>query len=184
MANDVTQILIKVSESGSDEAYNHLFSRVYDELKDIAMRQMKYERAGHTFSQTDLVHEVFFDLIDKDRIDWKNRSHFYGVAAICMKQILVDYARKRLAQKRGGDLTKQTYIDELIPADKDAQEIISLDNALQQLRQTDTRMADVVDYRFFGGLTIDETAEVMGISKNTVTRDWAKARGLLYRHLK
>ena len=184
MPEDVTQILIKVSEGDSDKAYNQLFDKVYDQLKDIAMRQMKHERAGHTFSQTDLVHEVFFDLVDKDRINWKNRSHFYGVAAICMKQILMDYARKRLAQKRSGDLTKQTYIDELIPAEKEAQEIISLDNALQQLRQTDKRMAEVVDYRFFGGLTIEETAEVMDISKNTVTRDWAKARGLPYRQLK
>jgi RNA polymerase sigma factor (TIGR02999 family) len=184
MADDVTQILLKVSESGSDEAYNHLFSRVYDELKDIAMRQMNFERPGHTFSQTDLVHEVFMNMVDKDRIDWKNRSHFYGVVAICMKQILVDYARKRLAKKRGGDITKQTYIDELIPAEKDAQEIISLDNALQELRKVDKRMADVVDYRFFGGLTIEETAEVMGVSKNTVNRDWAKAKGLLYKELK
>jgi RNA polymerase sigma factor (TIGR02999 family) len=184
MAKDVTQILIKVSESHSGEAYNRLFSKVYDELKDIAMRQMNFERAGHTFSQTDLVHEVFINMVDNDRIDWKNRSHFYGVAAICMKQILVDYARKRLAQKRGGDITKQTYIDELIPADEEAEEILSLDKALQQLRIVDKRMADVVDYRFFGGLTIEETAEVMGISTNTVTRDWAKAKGLLYRHLK
>ncbi len=184
MAEDVTQILIKVSESDSKDAYNRLFARVYDELKEIALRQMNYERSGHTLSQTDLVHEVFINMIDKDRIDWKNRSHFYGVAAICMKQLLVDYARKRLAQKRGGDLTRQTYIDELIPADKDAEEIISLENALQELRKVDSRMAEVVNYRFFGGLTIDETAEVIGISKNTVTRDWAKAKGLLYKELK
>jgi len=184
MAEDVTQILIKVSEDDSKDAYNRLFTRVYDELKIIAMRQMNYERQGHTLSQTDLVHEVFINMVDKDRIDWKNRSHFYGVAAICMKQLLIDYARKRLAQKRGGDLTRQTYIDELIPAKKDAEEIISLDNALQQLRKLDSRMADVVDYRFFGGLTIKETAEVMDISKNTVKRDWSKARGLLYRELK
>lgn len=184
MGQDVTQILIKVSQNHSDEAYNRLFSKVYDELKDIAMRQMNYERPGHTLSRTDLVHEVFINMIDKDRIDWKNRSHFYGMAAICMKQLLVDYARKRLAQKRGGDLTRQTYIDELIPADSDAEEIVSLDEALQELRKVDSRMADVVDYRFWGGLTIDETAEVMGISKNTVTRDWAKAKGLLYKELK
>lgn len=184
MANDVTQILINISEGDSEEGYNQLFDKVYDQLKDIAMRQMKYERNGHTFSQTDLVHEVFIDMIDKDRIDWKNRSHFYGVAAICMKQILVDYARKRLAQKRGGDLTRQTYIDELIPAEKDAKEIVAIDDALEELRKTDSRMAEVVDYRFFGGLTIRETAEVMGISINTVTRDWSKAKGLLYKDLK
>lgn len=182
MSINVTQILSDVSD-GSDEAYNRLFTAVYDQLRDIANRQMRYERDGHTFSRTDLVHEVFLKMAGHDQIDWENRTHFYGVAAICMRQLLVDYARKRLAQKRGGDLTKKTLISELIPAEKDAQEIISLDDALEKLKQFDDRMAQVVDYRFFGGLTIEETAEVMGVSKNTVKRDWAKARGLLYKEL-
>ncbi|MFO7846739.1 MAG: sigma-70 family RNA polymerase sigma factor [Balneolaceae bacterium] len=182
MSLNVTQILSEVSD-GSDEAYNRLFSAVYDQLRDIANRQMRYERDGHTYSRTDLVHEVFLKMTGSDQVDWQNRSHFYGIAANCMKQLLVDYARKRLAQKRGGDLTKKTLISEMIPAEKDAREIISLDDALGNLRQFDERMAQVVDYRFFGGLTIEETAEVMGISKNTVKRDWAKARGLLYKEL-
>lgn len=182
MSLNVTQILSEVSD-GSDEAYNRLFSAVYDQLRDIANRQMRYERDGHTYSRTDLVHEVFLKMTGSDQVDWQNRRHFYGIAANCMKQLLVDYARKRLAQKRGGDLTKKTLISEMIPAEKDAREIISLDDALGNLRQFDERMAQVVDYRFFGGLTIEETAEVMGISKNTVKRDWAKARGLLYKEL-
>lgn len=183
MKKNVTEILLQVKE-GSDEAYNRLFSVVYSELKSIAFRQLSFERIGHTLSKTDLVHEVFINLTDKDQIDWENRSHFYGVAAICMKQLLIDYARKRMAKKRGGDLTRQTYIDELVPAEKDAKEIISLDHAMQKLRNVDSRMADIVDYRFFGGLTIKETAEVMGISKNTVNREWTKAKGLLYKELK
>lgn len=180
---NVTQILSVVS-SGSDESYNQLFSAVYDQLRDIANRQLVHERSDHTFSKTDLVHEVFIKMTGNEDVDWKNRAHFYGVAALCMKQLLVDYARKRLAQKRGGDVTRKTYVDELIPAEKEAEEILSVEKALEKLRQMDSRMANVVDYRFFGGLTIEETAEVMAISKNTVTRDWAKARGLLYKELK
>lgn len=180
---NVTQILSEVSE-GSDEGYKKLFSAVYDQLRDIANRQIRHERAGHTLSKTDLVHEVFLKMTDHQEVDWKNRAHFYGVAALCMKQLLVDYARKRLAQKRGGDFTRKTYVEELVPAEKEAKEIVSVDEALFKLEKIDSRMAQVVNYRFFGGLTIDETAEVMGISKNTVTRDWAKARGLLYKELK
>lgn len=180
---NVTKILSEVSD-GSDESYNRLFSAVYDQLRDIANRQLVRERNNHTLSKTDLVHEVFLKMTDNQEVDWKNRAHFYGVAALCMKQLLVDYARKRQAQKRGGDFTRKTYVEELIPAEKEAEEIISVDEALEKLREMDSRMAKVVDYRFFGGLTIEETAEVMGISKNTVTRDWAKARGLLYKELK
>lgn len=184
MAEDVTQILIKVSKEGSDEAFNKLYSRVYDELKDIANQQISREREGHTLSRTDLVHEAFMKLVDTDQIEWKNRTHFFGVAAICMKQLLVDYARKKLAVKRGGDFSRQTYIDDLIPAVSEAKTILSLDEALKKLEQFDKRMTDVVNYRFFGGLTIEETAEILQVSKNTVNRDWAKARGLLYKEIK
>lgn len=182
MAENVTEILIKASD-GSEDAYNRLFSVVYDQLKNIAEQQMNYENPGHTFSRTDLVHEVFIKMVDKNRIDWKNRTHFYGVAAICMKQLLVDYARKKLAQKRGGDYSRQTYIDELIPAASEAKKIITLDSSLKKLEEFDQRMAQVVDYRFFGGLTIKETAELLNVSANTVKRDWAKARGFLLKEL-
>lgn len=183
MTDDVTQVLVKVVEGVSGDAYNQLFSRVYDELKHIAHLQMDTERAGHTFSKTDLVHEVFIKMMGNDQIEWKNRTHFYGVAAICMKQLLVDHARKKLAVKRGGDYTRQTYIDDLIPAVSEAETIISLDNALNKLETVDKRMAEVVNYRFFGGLTVDETAEILQVSRNTVNRDWAKARGLLYKEI-
>ena len=182
MAENVTEILLKASD-GSKHAYNNLFSAVYDELRNIAAQQLNLENPGHTFSRTDLVHEVFIKMVDKNRIDWKNRTHFYGVAAICMKQLLVDYARKKLAQKRGGDFSRQTYMDELIPEISEAKRIVSLDDALQKLETFDKRMAEVVNYRFFGGLTIEETAEVLGVSPNTVNRDWAKARGILLKEV-
>ena len=182
MQKDVTGILIEFG-NGSKEAYDELFTAVYDELREIAGKQLQHEQRHQTLSRTELVHEVFFKLVDKDQVDWKNRSHFFGVAAICMKQLLIDYARKKLTKKRGGDVVKQTYIDEIIPARQKAQQIINLDEALQKLHNINPRMAEVVDYRFFGGMTIEDTAEVMGISKNTVKRDWAKARGLLYKEL-
>lgn len=182
MQKDVTGILIEFG-NGSKEACDKLFTVVYDELREIAGKQLQYEQRNKTLSRTELVHEVFLKLVDKDQIDWKNRSHFYGVASICMKQLLIDYARKKLTNKRGGNVNKQTYIDELIPAKKIAQQIINLDDALQKLYKINPRMAEVVDYRFFGGMTIEDTAEVMDVSKNTVKRDWSKARGLLYKEL-
>jgi RNA polymerase sigma factor (TIGR02999 family) len=130
------------------------------------------------------VHEVYIKMMGNNQIEWKNRTHFYGVAAICMKQLLVDHARKKLTVKRGGDFTRQTYIDDLVPAVSEAKTIISLDNALKKLETVDKRMAQVVDYRFFGGLSIDETAEILKVSRNTVNRDWAKARGLLYKEIR
>lgn len=182
MQKNVTGILIEFSK-GSKEAYDELFTAVYDELREIAGKQLQYEQRHKTLSRTELVHEVFLKLVDKNQVEWENRAHFYGVAAICMKHLLIDYARKKLAKKRGGDVIKHTYIDELIPAKENAEKLLNLDEALEKLRKISSRMADVVDYRFFGGMTIKDTAEVMGISRNTVNRDWAKARGLLYKEL-
>ena len=182
MQNDVTELLIEFG-NGSKKAYNELFTAVYNQLKIIANKQLKYEDENHTYSRTDLVHVVFLDMVDKNEVDWKNRAHFYGVAAICMKQLLIDYARRKLRQKRGGDYIKKTYIDEMIPGKNDAKQFINLSDALEKLKNFNSRMAEVVDYRFFGGLTIKETAEVLEVSKNTVKRDWAKARGLLYKEL-
>ncbi|MCC5942519.1 MAG: sigma-70 family RNA polymerase sigma factor [Balneolaceae bacterium] len=180
---DITAILVEFG-NGSQKAYQMLFDSVYDELKRIASKQLSKERENHTFSRTDLVHEAFLNMIDIHRIDWKNRAQFYGVAAICMKRLLIDYARKKLTKKRGGDIIKKTFIDELIPGTENAKEIVKLDEALQKLREFDNRMAEVVDYRYFGGLTIEQTSEVLNVSRNTVKRDWAKARGLLYKELK
>ena len=142
MAKDVTEILIKVSEEASDEAYNKPFSIVYDELKDIANQQINRERDRYTFSKTDLVHEA-----------------------------IIDCTRKKLAVKRGGNFSRQSYIDDLITAISEAKTILSLDEALEKLEQFDKRMADVVNYGFLGGLTIEETAEILQVPKNTVNRD-------------
>lgn len=183
MNHDITNILHEV-ESGSDEAYKKLFSVVYKQLKDLAYQQMAREKAGHTYSQTDLVHELFIDLVGKNNINWKNRAHFYGVASICMRQLLIDYARRKSALKRGGLAENHTFIDELFRTGEQAEEIIRLDDALRKLEKLNRRLSDVVQYRFFGNMTIEETAEVLNISEATVKRDWAKARGWLYKELR
>mgnify|MGYP006272802671 CR=1 FL=1 len=180
MRDDVTKLLTEVRE-GSEQAYHKLFSAVYGKLEDIAHQQLRFESNDHTFSTRDLVHELFLRMADKKDVIWENRSHFYGVVSICMKQLLVDHARKKLAQKRGGGYKHETYIDELVPGEKDAQKIINLDQALEQLKELDERMAQVVEHRYFGGLTIEQTADVLDVSKNTVKRDWKKARGFLYK---
>jgi len=181
--DDITEILQEVMQ-GSDTAYNNLFSLVYGQLKKLASQQMSREQMGHTYSQTDLVHELFLDLVGKQNINWKNRAHFYGVASICMRQLLIDYARRKCALKRGGHLRNHTFIEELFNTEKQAEDIIRLDDALLKLEKLNKRLSDVVQYRFFGNMTLDETAEVMGISEATVKRDWAKARGWLYNELR
>lgn len=182
MKQDITRILLSVKQ-GSGEAYNLLFSTVYDELKLMAGKQIDSERKGHTYSRTDLVHEIFIDMIDIDLIDWKNRAHFYGVAAICMRQILIDYARKKLTQKRGGNAINQFVGDEMIEINEQAQELVELDDALKKMSKINQRFVEIVEYRFFGNMTIAETAEVLGISESTVKREWAKAKGWLYKEL-
>ncbi len=183
MNHNITELLLEVKQ-GSDAAYSQLFSLVYSQLKDLANKQMAKEPVGHTYSQTDLVHELFIDLVNKKNVDWKNRAHFYGLASICMRQLLIDYARKKFAKKRGGHSEKHTFIEELFNSEGQAEELIRLDDALTKLEKLNKRLSDVVQYRFFGNMTIEEVAEVMDTSEATVKRDWTKARGWLYHELR
>ncbi|HKK46747.1 MAG TPA: sigma-70 family RNA polymerase sigma factor [Balneolaceae bacterium] len=180
---EITQILQKVKE-GSSEAYDQLFPLVYDQLKSIAFKKMKNERKDHTLSHTELVHEVYLKLVDQTNIDWKDRAHFFAMASQCMRQILIDYARKKKADKRGGNKEPVTFIDTLMKVDRQADDLINLDSALQDLAKLNERLAEVVEYRYFGEMSIKDTAEVMNLSVSTVKRDWAKARGWLYKELK
>lgn len=182
MCHSIPNTLHKVN-NGSRKAYKQLFSVTYHELLTIAERMMRYEKKDHSYSGTDLLHEVFLDMVNMNQITWKNADHFYGVTAICMRQLLIDYARKENAQKRGGQLKKTEFIEEIIPAESSRDEKKDLKKALKQLRKFDQRMAEVVDLRFFKGYTIRETAVELGVSRNTVNRDWAKARGILYKIL-
>ncbi|TVQ03311.1 MAG: sigma-70 family RNA polymerase sigma factor [Balneolaceae bacterium] len=182
MNHDITELLHEVKQ-GSDAAYNKLFALVYSQLKELANKQMVKEQVGHTYSQTDLVHELFIDLANKKSVDWKNRAHFFSLASICMRQLLIDYARKKFALKRGGKASKNTFIEELFSTEEQAEELISLDDALKKLEKLNKRLSDVVQYRFFGNMALEEIAEVIGVSEATVKRDWAKARGWLYHEL-
>ena len=180
---DFTKLLINIRQ-GENGSSNKLFPLVYDELKRLAYSKLQKERQDITFTGTSLVHEVYLKMADQSTIQAKDKNHFLAIAARCMRQILIDHARKKKAQKRGGDQQDVTYIDELLKAQYEADQLIDLDEKLDELAQLDERMADVVTLRFFGRLTISATADALDISERTVKRDWAKARGWLYKELK
>lgn len=182
----VTERLIEVS-NGSQKAYNVLFPVVYDRLRRMAYRQIGQiggNPGEHTLSKTDLVHEVYLKLVRHDRIDWKGRTHFFAIAACSMRQILIDYARKKVRQKRGGREKEVTFLDEIMNVEYQAEELIQIDQALKKLTDYDARLAQIVELRFFGEMNFEDIAEVMNLSSRTVYRDWAVARGLLYKELK
>lgn len=177
-----TQLLNQVG-NGSEEAYDMLFRMVYEELKRLAYSKLQKEE-NITLTETALVHEVYLKMIDQTKIKANDKNHFIAIGARCMRQILVDHARKKKAQKRGGNQQDVTYVEELIKVKHEAEQLIDLDEKLHELAQLDKRMADVVTLRFFGEMTVEATAKALGISKRTVKRDWAKARGWLYKELK
>lgn len=181
--SEITSLLIEVQD-GSKEAYEELFPLVYDELKHLAFSKLQSERDDITVTETELVHEVYLKMIDQTRIKAEDKNHFLAIAARCMRQILVDHARKKKADKRGGSKRDVTYIDELLKVREESSEIVDLDNKLKELAQLDERLAEVVTLRFFGQMTVHATAEALDISERTVKRDWAKARGWLYKELK
>lgn len=180
---NITQLLTTLND-GDETAYKKLFSLVYDELRNIANRQLNYEYSDHTFSKTELVHEAYLKLIDHSSIDFNDRTHFYAIAARSMRQLLVDYARKKKADKRGGGQKPLPLDESLVQINDHAEQIIELDEHLEQLNELDERLAQIVELRFFAGLSIDETAKMLNLSASTVNRDWAKARGWLYQRLK
>ena len=179
---EVTQLLIAYGE-GDAQALDKLLPAVYSELHRIAMRQMRHERADHTLNATALVHEAYLKLADQNQISWQNRAHFFAISARVMRQVLISYARKHNAEKRGGGTPDTLLEGKEIALNDRADELIALDEALTRLSAFDERLAQVVEYRFFGGLTIEETASVMEISTMTVKRDWTKAKAWLYREL-
>ena len=149
---------------------------VYEELRRTARRYMRRQPSGHTFQTTELIHEAYLKVAKSDEQNWQNRAHFFGVAAKAMRQILVDYARSKSSQKRGGWKERVTLSDDTAISNNNSSEIVALDDALKQLAILDERKSRVVELRFFGGLTIEEIAEVLKISPETVNRDWQFAR--------
>ena len=179
---DVTRILSAI-EQGDPHAAERLLPLVYDELRKLAAQKMAHEAPGQTLQATALVHEAYVRLIRQDLPQWQNRAHFFAVAAQLMRQILVDHARLYRADKRGGGVCNLT-LDE---AEQDAQQIdvdiVALDDALKTLSAMDPQQGKVVELKFFGGLSIEDTAEVLGVSSSTVKRDWIMARAWLHREL-
>lgn len=160
-----------------------LFLAVYDELRRVAHRHLQHEATGHTLTTTDLVHQAYLTLSEQTRAQWSSRAHFMSVAATAMRRILIDHARSRLSAKRGGDM-RRIPLESAAPAVTQPPDLlVALDEALERLRSLDQRQAQVVECRFFGGMTEDETAEALGIAVRTTRRDWVKARSWLYREL-
>jgi RNA polymerase sigma factor (TIGR02999 family) len=183
---EITDALLAL-RSGAPHAADRLLARVYEELRAIAHRQLTAERPGHTMSSSDLVHEAYFRLVDQQRAQWTERTQFFAIAARVMRRILVDYARRHRALRRGG-VTERISLDDVEPARLSAaqrgDELLALDEALERLDAIEPRLGRVVECRYFAGLTETETAEVLGVTARTVARDWARARGWLYQELK
>jgi RNA polymerase sigma factor (TIGR02999 family) len=179
---------LAVLRRGAPEALDELLPLVYSDLRRIAHRQLAAEPTGHTLSTTALVHEAYLRFAREDRAEWSNRPQFFAIAARIMRRVLVDYARRHWAQRRGGVGQQWVQLEEADDAGalaiaSRADDLIALDEALERLAAVDERLGRVVECRFFGGLTEAETAEALGISQRTVARDWLMARGWLYREL-
>lgn len=179
---DITALLAAHS-SGDSDAMDELYPLVYEELRRIAHQRMRGERSDHTLRTTALVHEAYLELVDLDRVDWQNRRHFFALAARVMRNVLVDYAEKRNAQKRGGDVDRVPLEegDGAVPVA--LEDVLAVHQALERLETIDERQVRVVECRFFAGLTIEETANALGVSPATVGRDWRMARAWLNREL-
>lgn len=182
MSSDVTQLLDSWSH-GDGQALEKLTPLVYEELRRLAGYYLRRERAGHTLQSTALVHEAYLRLIGQREVEWKNRAHFFGVAAQMIRRILVDHARARQTEKRGSNMPKLSLDEALGVPEKNEWELIALNDALDTLATIDPQAARIIELRFFAGLSIEETAEVLGISLSTVKRDWATAKAWLFREL-
>jgi RNA polymerase sigma factor (TIGR02999 family) len=169
---------------GDRTALDKLMPLVYDELRRLAHRYMVREHVGHTLQTTALVNEAYLRLIDAGQVEWKDRAHFFAISANLMRRILVEFARSRGSRKRGGDVCKVELDEAFIPSPGRDTDLVALDDALNALAEIDSREAKVVELRFFGGLSVDETAEVLGISDKTVMREWNLAKVWLLQELK
>lgn len=175
--------LIQEYSAGNALALNQIMPVIYDELKRISSRYLHEEYRQHTFQTTELVHEAYLRLVGNQQVTWESRAHFFGIAAQSMRQILVDHARMRKAQKRGSGKENISLDESRLIADEVDDRILALDDALEQLEFVDERSSRIVELRYFSGLTIEETAELMDISISTVKRDWNFAKAWLYREI-
>lgn len=180
-ADDVTALLRQWGD-GNRSALDRLMTVVYGELRRVAGRYLRRERQNHTLQPTVLVHEAYLRLMDQRRVQWQNRAQFFGIAAQLMRRVLVDHARRHTAAKRGGGRTQQLDSSIAVTSERDVT-VLALDEALTHLAALDSQQARIVELRCFGGLTIEETAESLGVSVDTVKREWRLAKAWLYRKL-
>lgn len=179
----LTTELLTAWSDGDQTARDKLMPLVYEELHRLAHHYMRRESPGHTLQTSALVNEAFVKLVDQKNVRWQNRAHFFGIAAQLMRRILVDHARSRQTSKRGGGVHPVSFDDALYVSDERSAEVVAVHEALEQLAQFDQRKGQIVELRFFGGLSIDETAEVLGVSPGTVMRDWTLAKAWLHREM-
>jgi RNA polymerase sigma factor (TIGR02999 family) len=179
---NVTQLLIGWGK-GDKEALDQLVPIVYDELRRQAAGYLRRERVGHTLQTTALIHEAYLRLVDQKNVQWQNRAHFFGIAAQLMRRILVDHARTKKRAKRGGSDVRVSLNEATLTTQGQDLDIVALDEALEHLAEIDEQQSKIVELRFFSGLTVEETAEVLGISPATVKRDWSMAKAWLHREI-
>ena len=179
---NVTQLLIDWSK-GDKAALDALLPVVYEELRHQAARYLRRERAGHTLQTTALIHEAYIKLVDQRNVHWQNRAHFFGIAAQLMRRILVDHARTKKRAKRGGSDIRVSFTEANIVGKGQDLDVVALDEALERLAEIDEQQSRIVELRFFSGLTVEETAEVLSISPATVKRDWSMAKAWLHREI-
>lgn len=177
---DITKMLIELTD-GNKEVVNEILPLIYAELRKLAGSYLRKERGNHTLQPTALVHEAYMKLIDQRQVKWQNRSHFIGIAAQVMRRILMDYARKHKAEKRGGEGENISLEEEFVIVEGDrSHALLALDEALDNLAKIDETKAKIVELRYFGGLSVEETAEALGVSEITVKRHWRMAKAWLY----
>jgi RNA polymerase sigma-70 factor (ECF subfamily) len=181
--SEVTDLLVKLSR-GDQAAASKIIPVVYGELRRLARYYMRHERPDHTLQTTALVHEAYLHLIEQRQTNWQNRAHFFGIAAQLMRRILLDHARAYHAGKRGGGHEKLPLEEAFVFSPEKSAELIALDQALDRLAKLSSRQSRIVELRFFGGLSVEETAEVIGIAPKTVKRDWSVARAWLHREIR
>ena len=180
---DVTRVLEQMKQ-GDERAADKLLPLVYDEFRALARHYLAQERGDHTLQPTALVHETYMKLVDQTRVDWQSRSHFFAVAAQAMRRILVDHARTRQREKRGGGRARVILDEAVALSPQKNEDVLALDEALEKLAQVSPRQAKVVELRFFGGLSVDEVAEALKVSKRTIEGDWTFARAWLAKELR
>jgi len=181
--SEVTILLTHLTD-GNQEGASKLVPLIYDEMRRLANRYMRRERVDHTLQTTALVHEAYLKLVEQRSVNWRGRAHFLGIAAQVMRRILIDHARGHLRRKRGGKQEVVLLDEALVFSPQKSKELIRVDDALHELAKRDPRQAKIVELRFFGGLTVEETAELLELSPKTVKRDWAVAKAWLHGFLK